>query len=105
MICDMDALAVHCPTEEDARLFMQLLADTTNVMWRNGKSPSEHYLNWHQYQEETTYTIRGTKMSFGNGQWPREHDIPVFEFHEFCVMLGVAEDDTMSVDCSVFDLI
>lgn len=104
MICGMELVAVHCPTEDEARLFMQLLADTTSVKWRGGQSPSERYLNWSQNQADTTYTIRGLTMSFGNGSYPREHGIPVLEFQEFCAMLGVAEEDT-ELDFSLLELI
>lgn len=101
----VENLAVQCRTPQEADCFMQELEQYTTVLWRNGEKPTEYGTRWGRYEEKTTYTIEGNRMSFGNGEYPYKKGMLILPLDEFLIRIGAAPDNAGDAEVDLSDLI
>lgn len=101
----VEDLAVQCRTPEEADQFMWALEQHTMVRWRNGEKPTEYNACWGRYEEKTTYTIEGNRMSFGNGEYPYKKGMRILPLEEFLIRIGAAPDNAGDAEVDLSALI
>lgn len=88
-------IIVHCPSEELAEEFMDLLAEH-GVKWNGiGETPDRCRTNWGGNQEDTCYWIEDGLLSYGGRRYVQEY---TNEFHDHikCTFYGAEPDFEIS---------
>lgn len=78
---------------------MRVLSEFDGIAWASSARIREQDARWSSYGEKTTYTITNGTLTFGSGDWPRDHGIPIVNLTEFLIMLGFGSEE--SEDCDV----